>query len=183
MKNILLTLCLLFPLLSSSCASSQEDKAQNMIRAILNQMLPNIESYETIEFGEFEPAKICFKETAEAHTLLSQLQQINDDIEYELNNAKLSYDRAIVEKHLRRIKKLEAQFTIISDSIDKRSKTFHYDTTMVSMFHKFRYYDDEKKCHQIIPMTFYFDRNITKIKGVKYLYNDDSGPEIYSEIP
>lgn len=70
MKNILLTLCLLFPLLSSSCASSQEDKAQNMIRAILNQMLPNIESYETIEFGEFEPAKICFKETAEAHTLL-----------------------------------------------------------------------------------------------------------------
>lgn len=32
-------------------------------------------------------------------------------------------------------------------------------------------------------MTFYFDKNITKIKGVKYLYNDDSGPEIYSEMP
>ena len=30
-------------------------------------------------------------------------------------------------------------------------------------------------------MTFYFDKDINIICGVKYLFNDDSGPGIYSE--
>lgn len=183
MKNILLILCSLFPFLSISCVPSQEEKAQALIRTQLNRMLPNIESYEVIEFGEFEPAKICFQETIEAYSLLNEIQSISDDMARELEMAKNSYDHATVEKHLEALKELDAQFKMISDSIDRRVTEFQYDTTMVSMFHRFRYYDDEKRRNQIIPMTFYFDRDITKIKGVKYLYNDDSGPEIYSEIP
>ncbi|WP_150980441.1 MULTISPECIES: hypothetical protein [Bacteroidales] len=183
MNNITKIICYLFFTLSISCAPSKEEKAQNLIRASLNQMLPNIESYEAIEFGEFEPAKICFQETDEAFTLLNELQEISDNMEQEIDNAKCSYNPVIAEKHLETFKNLDIQFKALSDSINKRSEAFHYDTTMVSIFHKFRYYDDKRKCYQIIPMTFYFDKNITKIKGVKYLYNDDSGPEIYSEMP
>jgi len=183
MKNILLTLCLLFPFLSISCVPSQEEKAQALIRTQLNQMLPNIGSYEVIEIGEFEPAKICFQETIEAYSLLSELQSISDDMALEVEMAKSSHDHAIAEKHFKTIKELDAKFKTISDSINRRATEFHYDTTMVSMFHKFRYYDDKKRHHQIVPMTFYFNKDITKIKGIKYLYNDDSGPQIYSEIP
>lgn len=174
----------IFFLIVSSCAQSREEKAISLIKPFINYVFPNIDSYDPIEYGDLEPA-VLSGELTEEYILAKR--KINSKIE-ELRNNTNGWDRFMasqdwIEQLDKEAATLQSEIDELNDSLDLIVKKFSYDTTMVSMKHVFRYYDDKQKCHQIIPIIFYFDKAITKIKGVRGLYYGDRGEEIYSEIP
>ncbi len=68
---------------------------------------------------------------------------------------------------------------ILIDSIEFNKSKFTFDSTMVCMTHKFRYYDEEEKRHMIVPITLYFDKDVTIIKGMSGYEYGDHGSKIY----
>lgn len=170
-------------LILSSCAQSREEKAMSLIKPLINRAFPNIDSYEPIEYGNLEPAVLTGNLTEE---YILTKREIDSKMEELSDKGELAHLMASPEKldqFHREAATLKSEINVLSDSLIRIVKNFSYDTTMVSMKHVFRYYDDKQKYYQIIPMIFYFDKEITKIKGVRGLYYGDRGEEIYSELP
>ena len=74
------------------------------------------------------------------------------------------------------------QMKSLADSIKIENNKFTYDSTMVCMFHKFRYYDEKMSRHLIVPITLYFDKDVKEIKGVTILSEIDEGENVYCDF-
>lgn len=189
MKKIL---PLVFILFLCSCGKSPEEKAKSHIESFMNKLIPNIKSYEPIQFGSLDSADIKYVMTQEYIDLSRQyedtkkeLEDLNETMGKELKWAKIApsaYNHKFISEYENKSTVLMNQMNTLSDSILKGMDNFTFDSTMVSMFHSFRFYDEDQKKYCICPITFYFDKDITAIKGIRGLYYGDRGPEIYTDI-
>lgn len=183
---------LVFILFLCSCGKSPEEKAKSHIESFMNKLIPNIKSYEPIQFGPLDSADIKYVMTQEYIDLSEQyedakkeLEDLNETVDKELQWARItpsSYNYKSLSEYKEKSTALINKIKTLSDSILKGKNNFTFDSTMVSMFHTFRFYDEDQKKYCIYPITFYFDKDITAIKGIRGLYYGDRGPEIYTDI-
>lgn len=176
-----------------SCSKSPEEKARAMIKPFLNRIIPNIESYDAIEYGPLTPAKLNYYITFEYKILEEEFKAIeeeakslNKDFEEDLEWMKIGSQwhtpKYSTSEYEIQMDSLLHQMKSLADSIERENNRFTYDSTMVCMFHKFRYYDEKMSRHLIVPITFYFDKDVKEIKGITILSDIDEGENVYCDL-
>ncbi len=182
MRNLLYTICLCI-LIFASCVKSPEDKAKALIEQHIRATLPNIDSYDPISFSSIDSAKLSYDMTLEYVMLDSRMEECLSGMKENLKLAKASTSQSEFDYYSNKMTEYHNEMRALQDSIDIATTKFTYDSTMVCMEHRFRYYDDKLERHLIIPMKFYFNSDITRIKGISFPSNGDSGREVFSESP
>ena len=165
----------------ASCTKSPEDKAKDLITSSINA-IPLFKEYEPLTFGALNSAKISYLETEEYLRYHRELEESLAKIKDYKELSNRSFSKATIDMYTDKMNEAYNQMLAINDSIEIAKANFTYDTTMVSMSHTFRCYNVEENRYMIVPITFYFDAKVTKIKGMEGYSNGDSGDLIYAPL-
>ena len=165
-----------------SCSKSPEELAKGLIDQRIHETLPNIKSYEPISFGTLDSAGLNPYMLPEYNNWFAKLKSAASEMKYQKELADLSLSKSKKIEHLAKCEAARDEVFRMNDSIDKLTQNFTYDSAMLSMTHNFRYYNEEKNRHEIVRMTFYFDKDIQYIKGVSTPSEEEPVLEIYYGI-
>ncbi|MBD5346513.1 MAG: hypothetical protein HDR92_05220 [Bacteroides sp.] len=165
-----------------SCSKSREDRAQTLIKTHISKHLPNFSSYEAIEFGSIDTIPVHWDETFQYAWLMQDYElktfAMERAIDLSRKQSRLT-DSAELEREVREYKQALHE---IEDSLASLRANFEFDTTYVCMRHKFRYFDEEEKQHYIVSETYYFDKDLSRLVGVKSTLFNNSDEEFYFDL-
>lgn len=185
MKYLLITVYTLFSL--SSCQKSNQEKAENLVKQMMSQNMPNFGSYEPIEFGKLQNAELYYEETYPYYLLMKKIKENTEAMKEKASyiDKWKSIERGVkgisLDKERNEITELYKLVQLYNDSIEHEKKRFKPDTTRFMMSHKFRYYDESLKKHIIESPIIYFDKDITKVVGMQGRV-DKNNNLVYIEI-
>lgn len=156
MKKIIQLLAI-FVLLAS--CNSQEKRTKKLINENMRTTLNDYKSYEPIEYGELEPTKTKFEQTADGKAIdleiLAHLQKNNEYLDMGINSVGMAkFYMDLAEKEMK-----------IADNLsykrDQKARAYKGEDCW-SLTHIFRA-KNAGGIYGIHNSTYYFDKEITKI--------------------
>lgn len=157
MKKFILSLFAIAVL--CSCGKSNEEKAQELIKANLKETMKDWSSYEPVNFSKLDSTFTEYKNLPEAAKIemeVAKLQAESDSIRI-LANSSASYevlfDQAI--EKIRKAKELDSTF-------NANKENYKGNFNGWQMIHKYRG-NNSYGAKDLATTAFYFDANVTKV--------------------
>lgn len=156
MKELFLIACAV--IVFCSCGNSNEEKAQELIKANLKETMKDWSSYESVSFSKLDSTFTKYDNSPEGIKLQMEVSKLQSESDSIRSLAKLSGNEELFNQAISKIRS-----AIELDSIfNLNNKKFKGDFNGWQMIHKYRG-NNSYGAKDLATTAFYFDTNIKEI--------------------